>query len=114
MSNRIQRVDQLIKKELGRILLREMDFPKNILVTVTRVETLANLQKTKVYISTIPENQALRILKILNKQIYFLQQELNRRLKMRPVPQIKFLEEKETVKAGRVEEILEEIKDEKS
>lgn len=114
MSNRIQRVNQLIKKEFSRILLREMDFPPNILVTVTRVETSANLQETKVYISTIPENQASRILKILNKQIYFLQQRLNRRLEMRPIPRIKFLEEKETKEAGRIEELLEKIKDKKS
>jgi ribosome-binding factor A len=29
---------------------------------------------------------------------------------MRPVPKIRFVEEKETVKAGRVEEILEKLK----
>jgi ribosome-binding factor A len=31
---------------------------------------------------------------------------------MRPIPRIKFLEEKETVEAGRIEELLEELKKE--
>ena len=39
MSNRIQRVNSLIKDELGKILLREVDFPKDVLVTITGVET---------------------------------------------------------------------------
>lgn len=110
MSERIQRVNQLIKKELSQILLREVDFPKDILVTITRVDTSPNLRESKVFISTVPEDKAQRVLKILNQEIYELQQKINRRLKMRPVPRIKFSEERETAEAGRIEEILEKLK----
>ena len=112
MSKRIPRVNQLIKKELGRILLREIDFPIDFLVTVTKVETSVNLNQAKAYISVMPERQTTRVLQILNRQIYDIQQKINRRLKMRPVPQIKFLSEKTTGEAGRIEEILEELKKE--
>lgn len=112
MSKRIQRVNQLIKKEFSQILLREVDFPKDILVTITRVDTSPNLRESKVFISTVPEDKAQRVLKTLNQKIYELQQKINRRLKMRPVPRIKFSEERETAEAGRVEEILEELKKE--
>ena len=114
MSKRIQRVNQLIKKELSQILLREFDFPKDILVTITRVDTLPNLRESKVFISTVPENKSQRILKTLNQKIYELQQKINRRLKMRPVPRIRFLEERETAEAGRIEELLEKIKNNKN
>ena len=110
MSKRIQRVNQLIKKELSQILLREVDFPKDILVTVTRVDTSPNLIESKVFISTVPEDKAQRALKTLNQKIYELQQKINRRLKMRPVPRIRFSEERETAEAGRIEEILEKLK----
>lgn len=116
MNNRIHRVNQLIKKELSQILLKEVDWevggwrPKDVLVTVTRVETTPNLRLAKVYVSVMPENQIDKILTILNRQIYELQQEINKRLKMRPVPKIKFLEEKRTSEAGRIEKLLEEIK----
>jgi len=40
---RIQQVNQLIKEELGQIILREGGFSKNVLVTITRVETTRNL-----------------------------------------------------------------------
>ena len=93
---RIQRVNQLIKKEFSQILLREVDFPKDILVTITRVDTSPNLRESKVFISTVPEDKAQRVLKTLNQKIYELQQKINQRLKMRPVPRIRFLEERET------------------
>ncbi len=123
MSKRIQRVNQLIKKELSQVLLREVDWeeggvfpqkpsPKDILVTITRVDTSPNLRESKVFISTVPENKSQRILEILNRKIYELQQKINRRLKMRPVPRIKFSKERETAEAGRIEEILEELKKE--
>lgn len=106
---RIQRVNQLIKKEVALILLREVDFPEGVLATVTRVESSRNLTQTKVYISVMPVRKTPNVLQILDKLIYYLQQKLNKRLKMRPIPKIQFMEEKETAKAGRIEELLEKI-----
>jgi ribosome-binding factor A len=110
MTKRIQRVNQLIKKELSQILLREIELPQDVLATITRVETSSNLIESNVWISVLPEEESERILETLNKKIYFLQQKLNKRLKMRPIPRIKFLEEKKTAEAGKVEEILENLK----
>ena len=110
MSKRIQQVNQLIKKEISQIFLREVVFPEKTLATVTRVETADNLKQSKIYISVMPENKTESIFQILNSQIYRLQQELNHKLNMRPVPRIYFVGEKETATAGRVEEILEKLK----
>jgi ribosome-binding factor A len=112
MTKRIQRVNQLIKKELSQILLREIEFPHEVLATITRVETSSNLIESNVWISVLPEEESERILEILNKNIYFLQQKLNKRLKMRPIPRIKFLEERKTIEAAKIEEVLEELKKE--
>lgn len=110
MSKRIQQVNTLIKRELSQILLREIEFPSNVLVTITRVETSYNLMESNVWVSVLPEKGLKRSLEILNKNIYILQRKLNQRLKMRPLPRIKFLEEKKTREAGQVEEILEQLK----
>ncbi len=110
MSNRLPRVNQLIKKELSQILLREVDFPKDVLVTMTRVETVPNLSESKIYISCIPEGEQENILNMLKSQVWHLQQLLNKRLRMRPIPKIIFLKEKETFEAGKIEEILAKLK----
>ena len=116
MPKRIPRVNQLIKKELSQILLKEVDWevggwsPKDVLVTVTRVEASLDLNQAKVFISSLPESHTERVLSILNRQIYFIQQKLNKRLKMKFIPKIEFREEKKTREAGEVEGILERLK----
>lgn len=112
MKERVLRVNSLIQQELGKILLKEVDFPDGVLVTVTRVDTSQDLNQSKVYISTIPEQKSGEVLTILKKQVYSLQQYLNKKLNMRPMPRISFVEEKKTREAGRIEELLEEIKKE--
>ncbi|MFH1780641.1 MAG: 30S ribosome-binding factor RbfA [Candidatus Nealsonbacteria bacterium] len=109
--DRIQQVNKLIKKELGQIILREGDFSKDVLVTITRVEATHNLIDAKIYISVLPESQFQRVLETLGRHIFHLQQALNKRLRMRPIPKIIFIEEKETAQAGKIEQLLQEIKD---
>jgi ribosome-binding factor A len=113
MSKRIQRVNQLIKREISQIILREIDSPKDTLITVTRVETTPNLIESRVFISVLPEENCEKIIKFLKKIIYQLQQKINKKLKMRPVPKIIFMEEKKTAEAARIEKILDELKKEK-
>jgi ribosome-binding factor A len=110
MTKRIDRVNQLIKKELAQIILKEIDFPDNVLVTLTRIDASPNLIEAKVYLSTLPDSRAQEVQDILNRNIYMIQQALNKRLIMRPMPKIMFREEKEVREAGRVEEILEQAK----
>jgi len=112
MSDRILRVNALIKRELSQIFLTEVDFPKGILVTITKVETSANLKEVKVYISVMPNSKASRISGILNKIIYGIQQNLNKRLMMRPIPRIRFEIEQKTEEAAKIEELLEKVKNE--
>lgn len=114
MSKRIPRVNQLLKKELGELILKEIDFPKDVLVTITRVETVPNLKESRIFISVFPENKEQEIIAFLNKKIYFLQQKINRRLKMRPLPRLVFVLEEMTVEAGKIEELLEKLKKEEN
>jgi len=110
MSKRLERVNSLIKKELGQIILREIDFPEGALVTLTRVETSVDLANASIYIAVLPSEKAKRVLEILDKMVYELQKILNKRLRLRPIPKIKFVEEKETFKAAKIEGLLEELK----
>jgi len=112
MQERIPRVNALIKKEISQIILKEVDFPIDVLATVTRVETLPNLQESNIWVSVLPEDREEEVFNLLNKTIYVLQQFLNKRLKMRPIPKIRFLKEKTTVEAAKIERILEKLKNE--
>ncbi len=96
ISRRIKRVNQLIKREISKILLREIEVPKDTLVTVTRVESSPDLREGKVFLSIMPEEGKDKIINFLNRKIYHLQQKINKRLKMKTVPKLRFVEEKMT------------------
>ncbi|MBI2624893.1 MAG: 30S ribosome-binding factor RbfA [Candidatus Nealsonbacteria bacterium] len=110
MSRRIERVNKVILEELSKILKREVEFSPGVLVTITRVETSQDLRQASVYISTIPEEKKKEVFGLIRKNIYQIQGLLNQAFKIKIMPRISFLEEKETKKAAEVEVILEKIK----
>jgi len=81
------------------------------LVTLTRVDCSSNLIEAKVYISVFPEEKSDVILNALQKSVYDVQYKINRTLRQRPIPKIKFVKETAISKAGRVEELLAKVKD---
>ena len=110
MTKRIEQVNDLLQEELSKIILREIDFPQDVLVTLTRADASPNLQQAKIYISVMPDKRMPDVMRILDSQIYNIQQILNKRLRMRPVPRIDFIEETSTVEAEKVEVLLEKLK----
>lgn len=112
MAKRIERVNELLKEEIGNILLKDVEFPEGVLATITRVEVSPNMFEAKVFISVFPDNKTDNVFNILNKIIYGIQQKINSRLRMRPIPRISFVREEKTREAARVEELIDETKKE--
>ena len=112
-KERARRFNELIKKELGKIIFNFLDVKPGVLVTVTQVLTNPNLFTSDIYISVYPSSEAKKILDKLNRSIYQIQQLLNRKLEVRPVPKIIFKHDKNPEEASQIEKLLEEIKHEK-
>jgi len=106
MSRKIQRVNELLKREVGNLILRELDFSKDVFVTVNRVKTSSDLKIAKIKVSIMPFLKVEKILKILNSQAFIVQKMLNKKLEMRIVPKIRFELDKLEEKASRVEQLL--------
>lgn len=107
---RVEKIQSLIQQELGKIFLKEVDFPSDVLITITRVYVPSNLEVANIYVSVLPEEKTEEVFGYLNRGIYGLQQMLNKRLKMRPVPKMQFFKEKKIAEAARIEELLVEAK----
>lgn len=86
---RPQRVGSLIREELGKIFERELEFP-DALVTITDVEVNSKLEAAIVNFSVLPSEKSERILEILNKLKRNLQFKMNRKLNIRPMPELVF------------------------
>jgi len=109
-QERAEKFNGLLKKELGQIVFEFLDVKPGILVTITRVLTHANLFSAIVFISVFPPNETDFIMDRLNRAIYHIQQLLNKKLRVRPVPKIIFKRDKNPEEAGKVEKLLNEIK----
>ena len=107
--NRIDKVNSLLLQEIGKIIQKDFDF-SDCLVTLTHVDTTANLIDAKAFVTVLPDEKKDKIIKILNNNIRDVQQKINKRLNMRPVPKIKFVRDDIVKNAGRVEELLAELK----
>lgn len=103
-------MSEVLRRELASIVLKEVDLPKGILVTLIKVETSKDLDHCKVFVSVIPESSTAQVLRILNREAYNLHQLLNKKLFIRRVPKIRFVEERELPIAQRVDEILDNLK----
>jgi ribosome-binding factor A len=110
MSLRIQKVNELLKQEIGGLILKELDFSRDTMVTITEVSTSPDLQQAKVKVSIMPFLKAEKILKILNSQVFNLQKLLNKKLKMKTIPKIRFELDKSEERKTRIEQLFRKIK----
>jgi ribosome-binding factor A len=108
-ANRIDKINSLLEQEIGKIILRDFYFP-GTMITLTHVDASANLIEAKVFISAYPDAKLDEIMTVLEKNIFRIQKEIDRKLKMRPIPKIKFVKDRDMAKAGRVEELLSQLK----
>lgn len=92
MNRRIQRIGELLRKELSWLFAKEMNDPRlPTLVSITRVEVSGDLRHAKVFVSVMGDNQEKRsTLEMLNSAARFLQRELKPVLDLRYVPHLTF------------------------
>ena len=90
MNDRILKINKLLKQEVGKIIFEEIDLEKEILATVIRVDTPDDLRYSKIFISVLPSAKTEEVFEKLNKNIWGIQQILNKKLKMRKIPRIEF------------------------
>ena len=88
-SNRINRINEEIQKELSS-LIRNLKDPRiqNTMISITRVETTPDLRYTKVYVSFLQSEKAEGAMKGLKSAAGYLRRQLGTNLKLRYAPEI--------------------------
>lgn len=111
-EKRLNQVNQLVLKEVAEIMLKEVEFPLGCLVTVIKVKTSVDIAFAKVFLSVLPVSFTGPVLKILEKNVYHIQQQLNHRMYRRIVPKIVFTVDNSEEEAVRLEALIDKIKEE--
>ena len=88
-SNRINRINEEIQKELSS-LLRTVKDPRvaDTMISITRVETTPDLRYTKVYVSFLQEEKSKEAMKGLQSAGGWIRRQLGTNLNLRYSPEI--------------------------
>jgi len=109
-SRRIERVNELLKHEIGEIIRREFNIADTGLVSVNAVETSGDLRSAKVFISVLgkPDQQKTALRRIDEKRT-FIQGQIGRSIVLKYTPTLTFLMDDTIEKGNRVLQIIDEI-----
>ena len=109
MKNRLDRVNELIKRELSDLILRECTFSAK-LVTVQGVKTAPDLKNADVYISVIGNSEeAKEALATLEEARKDMQGRMARRVVLKYTPHLHFKIDELVERGDRVMKILTEL-----
>jgi ribosome-binding factor A len=109
MTKRTNRIDELLREEIGRIISRDVSDPRIGFATITGVETTPDLRHAKVWVSVIgqPADRAAT-LGALRRAMPFVRRELGS-LRLKRIPEL-HVEHDDTAERGtRILRLLDEL-----
>lgn len=109
---RPERFAESLREEILEIVGYELDDPRIQSVTVNEVVVSEDLRNAKVYVLIEgDEKEISEAMKALQHAEKFVRQQVAMNLNLRYAPQIHFARDVVEEKAGRIEQILEELKE---
>jgi ribosome-binding factor A len=112
MSERMPRVDELLREEISAHIGRSLSDPRLGFVTVTSVSTSPDLRHAKVFVSTIgSEEQRVASLAALKSAASHLRTVIGKGLRIRRVPDLHFELDEAGDRGARIQQLLGSIAD---
>ena len=109
-SRRLDRVNELLKQEIGEIFRREFNIADTGLVSVNAVETAGDLRSAKVFVSVLGKpDKRKRALKAIEERRVSIQGQMGLSIVLKYTPTLTFVHDDTIEKANRVLQILDEI-----
>ena len=110
---RIERVNQQVKREIGRIILQELGDPRLQFVTITEADVSRDLHNATIRYSVLGESSAVQAAqKGMERAKGMIRKLLGQSMNMRHTPELFFVYDQSIEMSARIEETLKEIHDE--
>ena len=110
MSQRTERIDELLRQEIGEIVAREVRDPRVGFVTITSVETSPDLRHAKVWVSVIGQpDERNATLAALRRAMPFVRHELGTRLRLKRIPDLHVQLDDTAERGTRILQLLTEL-----
>ncbi len=108
-SHRIKQINELIRKELNKVIINEAGLETGQLVTITKVRTSPDLNNSTISITILPAEKQGTVLTFLNKIAKHLQYELGKTIILRKTPKLIFVIDEELHKAIHIDALIDKI-----
>jgi len=107
-SNRIDKINRLLEKELAEILRQETAKTHGLLVSVSAVRTAPDLSFAKVFVSVFPSEQGKSVVENLNRQVGGIRGALGNKVRyqLRIIPELRFDIDDSLDYLERIDELL--------
>lgn len=113
MTTRQERVRELVKTEVSKILQMEIKDPRLGFVTVTDAEVSKDLGHAKIFVSVFGDDEQKRkSMTALESAASYVRGELGRRVTMKAIPEISFHLDTSIDHGARIFELLRQIEHE--
>ena len=106
-SNRINRINEEIQRELSS-LLRTLKDPRvqGGMLTITHVDTTSDLRYCRVFVSVLDKSQVKDVIRGLKSAGGYLRRELGAALRLRYTPELQFLADDSIEYGAHILEVL--------
>ena len=109
VNHRLERVCEVLKRELGVIILRDLDFTP-VLVTISAVDITPDLKQAHVFVSALgTPGQQHAVLEKLERSRAHLQNEVAKRVTLKYMPHLHFKIDEAIERGSRVLNIMNEL-----
>jgi ribosome-binding factor A len=110
VSQRTERIDELLREEIGAILTREVTDPRIGFATVTEVETTPDLRHARVWVSVIGQRaERDETIAALGRAMPFVRRQLYPRLRLKRIPELHVRLDDSAERGTRVLHLLQEL-----
>lgn len=108
---RMEKVNQMMKKEIGNMIQQEIQDPRLRFVTVTHVDVSRDLHYARVNFSVLGDReQVVAAEKGLDGARGYIRRLIGQRISLRYTPEIEFIYDPSIEYSARIEKTLEDIK----
>jgi ribosome-binding factor A len=98
-------------RALAESMERAAEFPPGMLVTLVRAEISRDAKYANGTVSVLPESESGRALRILKSSELEIKQELNKRIRLRVTPELRWSVDRTEGEAAEVERILNDLEE---
>lgn len=110
MTQRTDRLDELLRHEIGALIAKDLGDPRVGFVTITKVETTPDLGHARVWVSVIgTPDERDAALGALGRAMPFIRRELGSRLRIRRIPELHLRADDTLERGTRMLRLLSEL-----